>query len=65
MFGVIELDQKANGSLTEKAGRKDSAKTRAYRQFRSILMNFFLQTAGDFFRRMENMRSHMARRRMN
>ena len=50
MFGVIELSQSENGKLTEKAGREGFRENRAYRQFRSILMNFFLQTAGDFFR---------------
>ena len=50
MFGVIELSQTDNGKLTEKAGREGFRENRAYRQLRSILMNFFLQTAGDFFR---------------
>lgn len=50
MFGVINLTQEENGSLTEKAGREGFRENRAYRQMRSILMNFFLQTAGDFFR---------------
>ena len=50
MFGVIELSRAANGQLTEKAGREGFRQNRAYRQLRSILMNFFLQTAGDFFR---------------
>lgn len=50
MFGVIELGRDANGHLTEKAGREGFRENKAYRQFRSILMNFFLQTAGDFFR---------------
>ena len=50
MFGVIELSQAANRKLTEKAGREGFRENRAYRQLRSILMNFFLQTAGDFFR---------------
>ena len=50
MFGVIELSQSENGKLTEKAGREGFRENRAYRQLRSILMNFFLQTAGDFFR---------------
>ena len=50
MFGVIELSQLHNSSLTEKAGREGFRENRAYRQLRSILMNFFLQTAGDFFR---------------
>ena len=50
MFGVIELSQHSNSNLTEKAGREGFRENRAYRQLRSILMNFFLQTAGDFFR---------------
>ena len=50
MFGVIELRQTDNGKLTEKAGREGFRENKAYRQLRSILMNFFLQTAGDFFR---------------
>ncbi len=50
MFGFIGLTRDANRELTEKAGREGFQENRAYRQFRSILMNFFLQTAGDFFR---------------
>ena len=50
MFGVVELTQQDNSRLTEKAGREGYRENKAYRQFRSILMNFFLQTAGDFFR---------------
>ena len=50
MFGVIELSQSKNRKLTEKAGREGFRENQAYRQLRSILMNFFLQTAGDFFR---------------
>ena len=50
MFGVIELSRSGNGKLSEKAGREGFRENKAYRQFRSILMNFFLQTAGDFFR---------------
>ena len=50
MFGAIELTRGANGALQEKAGREGFIENRAYRQFRSILVNFFLQTAADFFR---------------
>jgi len=50
MFGTIELTHKQNSSLSEKAGREGFRENKAYRQLRSILMNFFLQTAGDFFR---------------
>ncbi|MEP7452161.1 ATP-binding protein [Phyllobacterium sp. SB3] len=50
MMGVIELNGHDNFELTEKAGREGFRENRAYRQFRSILMNFFLQSAADFFR---------------
>lgn len=50
MFGFIELNQTENGYLVEKAGREGFRENKAYRQLRSILMNFFQQTAGDFFR---------------
>ena len=50
MFGAIELTREANGALQEKAGREGFIENRAYRQFRSILVNFFLQSAADFFR---------------
>ena len=50
MFGAIELTGEANGALKEKAGREGFIENRAYRQFRSILVNFFLQSSADFFR---------------
>ena len=50
MFGAVAIDQKANPNLVEKAGREGFRENRAYREFRSILMNFFLQIAADFFR---------------
>lgn len=50
MFGVIELTSNDNGRLTEKAGREGFRENRAYRDFRSILINFFIQSAADFFR---------------
>lgn len=50
MMGVIELSEKSNWQLSEKAGREGFRENRAYRQFRAILVNFFLQTAADFFR---------------
>ena len=50
MFGAIELTRDANGALQEKAGREGFIENRAYRQFRSILVNFFLNSAADFFR---------------
>lgn len=50
MFGFIELTRGKNDALSEKAGREGFRDNAAYRQLRSILMNFFQQTAGDFFR---------------
>ena len=50
MFGAIELTGSHNLALKEKAGREGFIENRAYRQFRSILLNFFLQSAADFFR---------------
>ena len=50
MFGTIDIDQTRNANLVEKAGREGFRQNRAYRQFRGILMNFFLQIAADFFR---------------
>jgi len=50
MFGAVEIDADRNGKLLEKAGREGFQENRAYRQFRSILQNFFLQAAADFFR---------------
>jgi signal transduction histidine kinase len=50
VFGVIEISQQDNAQLSEKAGREGFRENRAYRQFRAILMNFFVQIAADFFR---------------
>ena len=51
MFGVIEIDSLNNRNLQEKAGREGFRENKAYRQFKSILKNFFLQIAADFFRK--------------
>ncbi|MGK6353416.1 ATP-binding protein [Parapedobacter sp. DT-150] len=50
MFGVIDISKEFNNNLTEKAGREGFIENKAYRQFRDILKNFFIQLAGDFFR---------------
>ena len=50
IFGAIEIDQIRNPNLVEKAGREGFRENRAYRRFRGILMNFFVQIAADFFR---------------
>ena len=50
MFGAVEIDADTNHGLREKAGREGFQENKAYRQFRAILQNFFLQMAADFFR---------------
>ncbi len=50
MFGAVEIDADRNHDLREKAGREGFQQNKAYRQFRSILQNFLLQVATDFFR---------------
>jgi len=50
IFGVVEINQKDNAQLKEKAGREGFIENRAYRQLKSILKNFFIQMAADFFR---------------
>lgn len=50
MFGVVEISGRENSALNEKAGREGFRENAAYREFRDILKNFFIQTAADFFR---------------
>ena len=50
IFGAILLDGRENARLSEKAGREGFRENAAYRNLRSILQNFFVQVAGDFFR---------------
>ena len=50
MFGAVDIDADRNRNLLEKAGREGFQENKAYRQFRNILQNFFLQMAADFFR---------------
>lgn len=49
MFGVIEITHADNKYLIEKAGREGFIENKAYRQLQSILKNFFIQLAADFF----------------
>lgn len=49
IMGAIELDTKNNSNLVEKAGREGFREDKPYRQFREILINFFKQSAADFF----------------
>lgn len=50
MFGVVTISRDKNANLVEKAGREGFRENEAYRQFRAILKNFFVQLAADFFR---------------
>lgn len=50
IFGIIELFRDKNPYLHEKAGREGFRGNAAYKQFRAILMNFFLRIAAEFFR---------------
>lgn len=49
MFGTIDITSKNNSDLVEKAGREGFIENKAYRQLQSILKNFFIQLAADFF----------------
>lgn len=49
-FGYVSISHESNSSLTEKAGREGFRENQAYRDFRSILINFFQQLALEFFR---------------
>nr|VFK29763.1 MAG: Histidine kinase-, DNA gyrase B-, and HSP90-like ATPase [Candidatus Kentron sp. MB]VFK33869.1 MAG: Histidine kinase-, DNA gyrase B-, and HSP90-like ATPase [Candidatus Kentron sp. MB]VFK76473.1 MAG: Histidine kinase-, DNA gyrase B-, and HSP90-like ATPase [Candidatus Kentron sp. MB] len=50
IFGVVSITRTNNPELQEKAGREGFRQNLAYRQLRSILKNFFIQIAADFFR---------------
>ncbi|APC75093.1 TPA: ATP-binding protein [Pseudomonas aeruginosa] len=50
-FGFVAISHEVNGALTEKAGREGLRENQAYRDFRSILVNFFKQLAYEFFRK--------------
>lgn len=49
MLGSIELTKENNYPLQEKAGREGFIENKAYKQFKSILENFFIQIARDYF----------------
>jgi signal transduction histidine kinase len=50
LLGAVDLTRDRNKELIEKAGREGFQTNKAYRQFRDILKNFFVQIAADFFR---------------
>ena len=54
MFGIVEITREENKGLTEKSGREGFIENKAYRQIRSILINFLKQIAQDFFSEKSN-----------
>jgi signal transduction histidine kinase len=50
MFGAIRIAHERNPKLTDKAGREGLQENQAYRDFRDILIGFFVQLAADYFR---------------
>ena len=50
MIGFIDITRAENYTLKEKAGREGFIGDKAYRQFKNILEDFFMQLAADFFR---------------
>jgi signal transduction histidine kinase len=50
MFGAIRITGETNPRLGDKAGREGLQENQAYRDFRDILINFFVQLAADYFR---------------
>ncbi len=51
IYGAVCLTKQSNAKLQEKAGREGFQKDKAYRQFKSVLENLFIQLAADFFRK--------------
>ena len=50
-YGAVCITKENNAALREKAGREGFQKNKAYRQFKSVLENLFIQLAADFFRK--------------
>ncbi|ELA3114354.1 ATP-binding protein [Vibrio vulnificus] len=49
MFGQIELDQKKNKRLVDKAGREGFVKNQAARELKALVMNLLIQVADNYF----------------
>ncbi|MBU0697926.1 MAG: ATP-binding protein, partial [Proteobacteria bacterium] len=64
VFGAVKIDKECNKRLVEKAGREGFQENKAYRQFRDILINFFIQLAADFFRREANISTYFEEKRL-
>ena len=51
IYGAVCLTKKSNPALREKAGREGFQKDKAYKQFKKVVENLFIQLAADFFRK--------------
>lgn len=49
MLGYVNLTRSKNSKLQEKAGREGFIENKAYKQFKSILENFFVEVASAYF----------------
>lgn len=49
MLGYIDITRSENSSLHEKAGREGFIENKAYKQFKMILENFFIEIASAYF----------------
>ncbi|ENX45943.1 hypothetical protein F886_01381 [Acinetobacter sp. NIPH 542] len=49
MIGYIDVTKRENSNLQEKAGREGFIENKAYKQFKSILENFFIFIASNYF----------------
>lgn len=51
VFGVVEINKKANSVLIEKAGREGFMENSAFRQMRELIQNFLVEVVRDYFRK--------------
>ena len=63
IYGAVTLTKQRNGTLREKAGREGFQKNKAYKQFRNLLINLFVQLASDFFRREASLSEYFQERK--
>ena len=49
MLGYVNLTKNNNGALQEKAGREGFIENKAYKQFKAVLENFFIEVAATYF----------------
>lgn len=49
MLGYVNITKRNNSALQEKAGREGFIENKAYKQFKAVLENFFIQVAASYF----------------